>query len=145
MHFNIPSPTTVKKWVKKYEQHGFNGLIKNKISSYDGEFKENVIRYMHENHLSIQETSYHFNLGCPNVVAKWEHIYYEKGPQALCKEHRGKKKNMNPKKSKKKNRKTVENNEDLISELQQLRMENAYLKKLQALVQERTKPKYPKK
>ena len=145
MHFNIPSPTTVKKWVKKYEQHGFKGLIKNKISSYDGEFKENVIRYMHENHLSIQETSYHFNLGCPNVVAKWEHIYYEKGPQALCKEHRGKKKNMNPKKSKKKNRKTVENNEDLISELQQLRMENAYLKKLQALVQERTKPKHPKK
>lgn len=58
MHFNIPSPTTVKKWVKKYEQHGFNGLIKNKISSYDGEFKENVIRYMQENHLSIQETSY---------------------------------------------------------------------------------------
>ena len=35
--------------------------------------------------------------------------------------------------------------EDLIAENQRLRMENAYLKKLQALVQERTKPKQEKK
>ena len=26
-HFNIPSATTVKKWVKKYEKHGDKGLI----------------------------------------------------------------------------------------------------------------------
>ena len=38
-----------------------------------------------------------------------------------------------------------ENEEDLIEEVQRLRMENAYLKKLQALVQKRTKPKHPKK
>ena len=35
--------------------------------------------------------------------------------------------------------------EDLIEEVQRLRMENAYLKKLQALVQKRTKPKQSKK
>lgn len=34
MHFNIPSSTTVKKWVKQYEQHSFNGLIKNEIAVY---------------------------------------------------------------------------------------------------------------
>lgn len=38
-----------------------------------------------------------------------------------------------------------ENEEDLIGEVQRLRMENAYLKKLQALVQERTKPKQSRK
>ena len=37
------------------------------------------------------------------------------------------------------------NEEDLIEEVQRLRMENAYLKKLQALVQKRTKPKQSKK
>ena len=37
------------------------------------------------------------------------------------------------------------NEENLIEEVQRLRMENAYLKKLQALVQERTKPKQMKK
>ena len=35
--------------------------------------------------------------------------------------------------------------EDLIAEVERLRMENAYLKKLQALVQKRTKPKQSKK
>ena len=35
--------------------------------------------------------------------------------------------------------------EELMEEIEQLRMENAYLKKLQALVQERTKPKHTKK
>ena len=142
-HFNIPSPTTVKKWVKKYEQHGFSGLVKNKNSSYDGEFKENVIRYMHDNHLSIQETSYHFNLGCSNVVAKWERIYYEEGPQALYQERRGRKTNMNSKPRKKKLSKEIE--EDLIAENQRLRMENEYLKKLNALVQERIKRENKKK
>ena len=44
---------------------------------------------------------------------------------------------------KKKLSKDVE--EDLIAEVQRLRMENAYLKKLQALVQKRTKPKQSKK
>lgn len=142
-YFNIPSPTTVKKWVKKYEQHGFSGLVKNKNSSYDGAFKENVIKYMNENHLSIQETSYHFNLGCPAVVGKWERIYYKEGPQALYQEHRGRSKNMNSKPRKKKLSKKIE--EDLIAENQRLRMENEYLKKLNALVQERIKLENKKK
>ena len=40
--FNIPSWTIVKKWVRKYEEHGLKGLVKNKVSSYSGEFKQNV-------------------------------------------------------------------------------------------------------
>ena len=34
---------------------------------------------------------------------------------------------------------------ELLEEIEQLRMENAYLKKLQALVQKRTKPQQEKK
>jgi len=98
---------------------------------------------MHDNHLSCQEASHHFNLGCVSVVSKWERIYYEEGPQALYEERRGRNKNMSSKPRKKKILK--ENEEDLIEEVQRLRMENAYLKKLQALVQERTKPKQSKK
>jgi len=141
--FNIPSMTTVKKWVKKYLEHGEKGLFKNLKSSYSGEFKQNVVEYMHINHLSAQETAIHFNLGSVDQASKWERIYYEEGPQALYKERRGRNKNMSSKPRKKKLSK--ENEEDLIEEVQRLRMENAYLKKLQALVQERTKPKHPKK
>ena len=42
----------------------------------------------------------------------------------------------NKKKSKKK---SIENNEDLLAKVQRLRMENAYFKKLNALIQEREK------
>ena len=141
--FGIPAFDTVRKWVKKYEEHGEKGLIKNIKTSYSGEFKQNVVEYMHDNHLSCQEASHHFNLGCVSVVSKWERIYYEEGPQGLYKERRGRNKNMSSKTRKKKLSKEVE--EDLIAENQRLRMENAYLKKLQALVQERTKPKQSKK
>ena len=142
-YFNIPSFSTVRKWVKKYQEHGVKGLIRNKNTSYSGEFKQNVVEYMHNNHLSGLETAIHFNLANENVPNKWECIYYEKGPQALYEERRGRSKNMSSKPRKKKLSK--ENEEDLIEEVQRLRMENAYLKKLQALVQERTKPKQSKK
>ena len=61
----------------------------------------------------------------------------------MFRERRGRNKNMSSKPRKKKLSK--ENKEDLIEEVQRLRMENAYLKKLQALIQERTKPKQEKK
>ncbi len=94
---------------------------------------------MHKNHLSAQETAIHFNLGSVDQATRWERIYYEEGPQAFYEKRRGRNKNMSSKPRKKKLSK--ENEEDLIEEVQRLRMENAYLKKLQALVQKRTKPK----
>ena len=140
--FNIPSPTPIMEWIRKYKEHGVEGLIKQPKSSYSGEFRQNVVEYMHSNHLSATETAVHFRVQTP-IVLKWERIYYEEGPQGLYEEKRGRKKNMSSKPRKKKLSKEIE--EDLIAENQRLRMENAYLKKLQALVQERTKPKHPKK
>ncbi len=142
-HFGIPAFDTVKKWVKKYEKNGINGLLKNQRTSYSGEYKQNVIEYMHANHLSCQETAYHFNLGNTNIVVRWERIYYEKGPQALYEEQRGRRKKMSSNPKKRKLDKQVE--EDLIAENQRLRMENEYLKKLNALVQERIKQENKKK
>ena len=141
--FNIPSSTIVKQWIKRYKEHGVEGLIKRQKCSYSGEFKQNVVEYMHNNQLSATDTAVHFRLSSASVVMKWERIYYEKGPQGLYRERRGRSKNMSSKPRKKKLSKDVE--EDLIAEVQRLRMENAYLKKLQALVQERTKPKQSKK
>ena len=141
--FNIPSFTTVKKWVRKYQEHGPKGLMRNQKTSYSGEFKQNVVEYMHTNHLSATMTATKFNLANENTVLKWERIYYEEGPQALYEERRGRIKNMSSKPRKKKLSKEVE--EDLIDEVQRLRMENEYLKKLNALVQERIKRENKKK
>ncbi len=141
-HFNIPSDNTVFKWVKQFEEHGFEGFFRNRIK-YDGDFKVNVIEYMHNNHLSLIETAIKFNLGNHSIVGKWERIYYEEGPQALYENRRGRKKDMSSKPKKKNLNKKVE--EDLIAENQRLRMENEYLKKLNALVQERIKRENKKK
>ena len=141
--FNIPAFTTVKKWVLKYQEHGTKGLMRNKKTSYSGEFKQNVVEYMHTNHLSATMTATKFNLANENTVLKWERIYYEEGPQALYEERRGRNRNMSSKPKKKKLSKEVE--EDLIDEVQRLRMENEYLKKLNALVQERIKRENKKK
>ena len=143
-HFNLKTgDELVKKWVKRYEEHGINGLCRNLKSSYSGDFKLNVVEYMHANHLSLKQTAFHFNLGNLNVVGKWERIYYEEGPQALYEERRGRRKNMSSKPRKNKLSKEVE--ENLIAENQRLRMENEYLKKLNALVQERIKQENKKK
>ncbi len=134
--FGMPSSTPLKEWIKKYQEHGPKGLIKQQKSSYSGEFKQNVVEYLHNNHLSATETAVHFRLQTP-VILKWERIYYEEGSQGLYIDRRGRRKNMSSKPKKKKlNR---ENKEDLIEEVQRLRMENEYLKKLNALVQERIK------
>ena len=141
-HFNIPANITVQKWVRKYDTNGSQGLMKNMKSSYSGKFKQTVVEYMHTNNLSCLQTAIEFNLSGETVVSKWERIYYEEGPQGLYKERRGRSKNMSLK-PKKKLSKDIE--EDLIAENQRLRMENEYLKKLNALVQERIKRENKKK
>jgi len=127
----------VRRWVKRYEMFGTEGLFQ-KSGTYSGKFKQHVIEFMHKEHLSICETAVKFAIPANSTVSKWERIYYEKGPQALYEDNRGRIKKMSSKKPKApKLVKEVE--EDLIAEVQRLRMENAYLKKLNALVQEREK------
>ena len=98
---------------------------------------------MHTNHLSATQTENHFKLGATNVVLKWERIYYEEGAQGLYEERCGRSRKMKSKEDKKKLNKDIE--EDLIAENQRLRMENEYLKNLNALVQERIKRENKKK
>lgn len=124
----------LRRWVMRYRQFGSDGLLL-KHGSYDGNFKVSVIEYMHENHLSLAQTAAKFGIPQDNTVGKWERIYYEEGPQGLYQDHRGRKSKMSSDKPKRKLNQQTE--EDLIAEVQRLRMENEYLKKLQALVQER--------
>ena len=140
-HFRV-NHEVLRGWIKKYQQHGPEGLLKQKVSSYTGDFKVSVVEYMHNNHLSLAETAFRFRLANHKIVGRWERIYYEEGPQALYKERRGRTSKMNSKPRKKKN---INENEDLLEEVQRLRMENAYLKKLNALVQKRIKRENKKK
>ena len=139
--YEIPK-AQLRRWVHLYEQHGAEGLFK-VSATYSGEFKIYVVEYMHEKQMSFMETADHFCIPSHSTVIKWERIYYEEGPEALLEERRGRK-NMG-KKNSSKPKKNVNENEDLLAEVQRLRMENEYLKKLNALVLEREKSEQKKK
>ena len=129
----------VRYWFHLYENHGWE-LLRNGGASYDGAFKVMVVEYMHSNHLSHKSTAAFWGIKCDSNVAKWERIYYEEGPEGLLrKKPRGRpSKDMKKKETVTQNKELSEaTKEDLIAEVQRLRMENEYLKKLRALVQER--------
>ena len=97
---------------------------------YTPEFKIKVVETMHREKLSYRETARQFDIRDHDRVAAWERIYLEEGAEGLYIERRGRKSTGRPPKIKK------EIEEDLIAEVQRLRAENAYLKKLNALVAE---------
>lgn len=142
-HFSIPSSTSVKDWFRKYNIHGEKGLIEH-TGKYDGKFRKYVVEYMYKNHLSLTETTMYFNIGHHTNVKKWKEIYQNKGAQALYFEER-RKKAMN--KNQKTDKKKLEemSHKELLKEYEKVRTENAYLKKLRALIQERTKLSKKKK
>ena len=85
--------------------------------------------------LSCHEAARRFELKGHNRVRHWERVYLEEGTEGLLYiEPRGRGSKGRPPKELK-----AEVEEDLLAEVQRLRAENAYLKKLNALVAERVR------
>ena len=116
------------------------GKTGRKNKKYSAEFKIGVIMDMREHHLGYNETVRKYELGNPQfgaaraMVQRWERIYLEEGAEGLMKERRGKSNSARRGRPPKLDKKVEE---DLIAENQRLRMENEYLKKLDALVRKR--------
>ena len=134
-HFGV-NASCIRKWVWAYEYHGLEGL-KHRNGSYSAEFKESVVRYKKQNHLSGREVAARFNIPGPATIQAWERRYDEGGIQALT-DQRGQKKSMS-KHLNESPRKPLEemSQEEMHAELQYLRAENAYLKKLKALIRQK--------
>ena len=96
---------------------------------YTPEFKKLVVETIREEKLSYRETERRFELPSKRAAA-WERIYLEEGPEGFAIERRGRGNSGRPRKL------PEEVEEDLLAEVQRLRAENEYLKKLQALVLE---------
>ena len=125
----------IRRWVALYKAGGTEQLTR-VTRTYSGEFKVHVVEYMHQTSTSIRPAAAIFGIQSPPTISKWERIYYEEGPAALFEERRGRKNSMPSKKKATLQKKDVNENADLLKEVQYLRMENEYLKKLIALVQE---------
>lgn len=123
--------TPLSRWIARYKEFGEAGL-RIRQYTYSGDFKLSAIRHMHENHLSLTETTAKFGIYNESTLSKWERIYYEEGESGLYRDNRGK---MRTKPNKQELQPQEEN--DLRVENQRLRAEVAYLKKLRVLVEER--------
>ena len=128
----------VQKWYAAYQEHGVLGLCAAN-GKYTGDFKVSVVEYMSNTGSSARQTAAHFSIHSHTTVCNWERISLEEGMSALYEERRGRANHMSGVKKGKKPIKEKQKDEDLIAEVQRLRMENEYLKKLNALVQEREK------
>jgi len=101
-----------------------------------------VLTYIEKTGASIREASSVFNIPSYSTVIKWRRIFEEQGMDGLyAKTRRLPKVKKNPIK----NNDSQKTNEELVKELEYLRMENAYLKKLNALVQTSRELKSEKK
>jgi transposase len=130
----------VRRWVAFYRCHGVDGL-KKKYSKYSAEFKLSALQHMWDNKLSYSATAAIFDIRGQCFLGIWERSFSEGGIDALKSHPRRRTKIMpDPKTSQPESPAPAADDEarsraDLISELNYLRMENAYLKKLKALVQ----------
>lgn len=135
--YGICSHTTLLNWVNRYKKYGDKAFnVRSTKDVYDGSFKLEVLEWMRRNRASLPETSLHFNISTPSTIWFWERKFEEKGVEALF-NRRGRpedmKANHEPKKEKKEEDSELEK---LQRENRMLRIENEYLKKLRALIQE---------
>jgi len=134
------SSSQVGLWVRIYRQHGcLSPLEQHKTLNFED--KSMILAHMRQNNLSLSETAVRFNVSISSVL-RWKTMCETGGLSALFQENRGRNKTMTLKKKKTKTsvRKSAtaeDPNKSLLEELEYLRAENAYLKKLRALVQER--------
>ena len=133
------NPSTVKRWLALYRAHGEAGLRRHHNRRYDAAFKLAVVQCLRDEGLSHREVALRFGLRDLSVVGQWARRYDEGGMPALQPRRKGRPPAMGkppltppappPVDDEHRSR------DELINELRWLRMENDYLKKLDALVQ----------
>jgi transposase len=141
-HFGL-AYTLVRRWAAYYRSHGVEGLDNRGSGAYGAEFKLSVLRHMWDNKLSYAETAARFNIRGQRFIGVWERSFLGVGLDALKPTPRGKRKPMPDPKTSSTPSLAPEglpddesrSRDELLKELNYLRMENAYLKKLKALVQ----------
>ena len=130
----------LQRWVAFFRLHGLAGL-QSKSVQYSPEFKLSVLRRMWENGLSLSKTSAIFDIRDQCAVGKWERSYLAHGLPGLGVSPLPTFEAMATRKKYKKPDPSIpdaeKSREDLLAELNWMRMESAYLKKLDALIQEK--------
>lgn len=133
------SRTRIVRWIAGYRLHGIEGL-REKRSQYSAEFKLSVLREIEQQELSHLQAAAVFDLRDAGAIARWQRQYHEGGLEALKPKPLGRPKKMPTPKPPQVLPAQVDDAsalEALRKENEYLRAEVAYLKKVQALAQEK--------
>lgn len=140
--FGVPNRMLLN-WYQRFKYHGIEAFSK-KHSHYDADFKLRVLNHQQTHQLSAHETVAFFNIrGGSGVVSRWRRQYDLGGIRALEPKPKGRQSTM--KQPNKKDRTAGTPEQKRIKELEEkllyLEAENAYLKKLDALLQKKEQAK----
>jgi transposase len=139
-------PAALGYWARAYRVHGAAGVKAKRNKEYSPRFKMAVLQRMWAQSLSYRQTAALFNIRRIDNIGAWERKYEQGGIGAL----RGRYATLSGTVMTMKEEAHLEaevdrrSRQELLEELQQLRMENAYLKKLQALAQGNPNPAHGK-
>jgi len=126
--------STVRRWVDAFRVHGVSALAP-KCGRYSPAFRHSVVIGMRRDGLSLRQAAARFDVRSPKHIRRWCEQYDRGGLPALSDRPR----TMPPRKSSRPKVQLPDDQrpmKDLIKELSYLRAENAYLKKLDALIRE---------
>jgi transposase len=137
-HIYGPDRKCIEQWIAQYE---LNGKFTKPTRHFSGDFKLKVLNYQQEHNLSDQSTALIFGITNKATISAWRKKYITGGTEALF-QKQGRRSKM-PKKSLIPNKPREEWTKD--EKLAYLQMENEYLKKYLALVQEDEKKKQQQK
>jgi len=124
----------VSEWVRRYQKNGVEAFLKS-YTNYSADYKMNVLNYMNETGTSSIDTAALFNISSPGMIRNWKIKFEAGGYDALVSKKKGRP-SMNKETKRTTKSKPAEGSvEALEARIKQLEMENAYLKKLNTLVQ----------
>lgn len=143
LHFGLDH-SMVRKWVACHQAHGLAGLSR-KFSHYDAQFRLSVLERMWKDGLSRRQAAALFNIRSAACLSVWEDRYERGGIEALSPRRKGKPRSMpeppiQDSAGDRRENDEAKSREELLAEVAYLRMENDYLKKLEALTQARQTP-----
>lgn len=134
---------SLRKWVTAYEAIGIAGIQRKRRQTYDLEFKLEVLRKLKSDELSYRQAGALFNVRRFDSIAAWERAYEKDGIAGLMPNQPSRRQRVAqvgaPKPLADSVGPEMPSRQELLDELEALRTENAYLKKLKALVQAQAK------
>jgi transposase len=126
---------SLRLWAAAYRLHGARGVLRKPRKFYSVNFKLTVLQTMQNDKLSCRQAAALFNIRRHDMIGFWRRAYQFGGVAALHSGARVKAMARQSKPGRNKLPDQARTREQLLDELHQLRMENAYLKKLKALAQ----------